>query len=259
VPLDFPAEPAPVNKVLNISAYRFVPLPDAAALRERLLARTQLLGLKGTILLAEEGINLFVAGAPDAVRTLLAELRGDPRLADLRVKESWSDAVPFRRMLVKRKREIIRMNHPAIQPAAGRAPALDAATLKRWLDQGHDDAGRPVVLLDTRNAFEVDQGTFDAAVDWRLRKFSDFPEALQEHLTELQDRTVVSFCTGGIRCEKAALVMREAGLANVWQLEGGILSYFEQVGGMHFHGTCFVFDERQALDAQLAAAPDAQG
>ena len=106
-----------MNKVLNVSAYHFVPLPDAAALRERLLARTQALGLKGTILLAEEGINLFLAGEPDAVRTLLAELRADPRLAGLQAKESWSDTVPFRRMLVKRKREIIRMNHPAIQPA----------------------------------------------------------------------------------------------------------------------------------------------
>jgi UPF0176 protein len=240
-----------VNKVLNVSAYKFVPLPDAAALREPLLARAQSLGLKGTILLAEEGINLFLAGAPEAVQALLAHLRSDPRLADLRAKESWSDEVPFGRMLVKHKREIIRMNHPAIQPAGGRAPALDAATLKRWLDQGHDDAGRPVVTLDTRNAFEVDYGSFDGAIDWRLQKFSDFPQALQEHLEELQGKTVVSFCTGGIRCEKAALVMREAGLGEVWQLEGGILKYFEEAGGAHFHGTCFVFDEREALDKDL--------
>jgi len=241
-----------VNKVLNVSAYKFVPLPDAAALREPLLARARSLDLKGTILLAEEGINLFLAGAPEAVRALLAHLRSDPRLADLQAKESWSAGVPFGRMLVKHKREIIRMNHPAIQPASRRAPAVDARTLKRWLDQGHDDAGRPVVTLDTRNAFEVDYGTFDGAVDWRLRRFSDFPRALQEHLQELQGKTVVSFCTGGIRCEKAALVMREAGLAEVWQLEGGILKYFEEAGGAHFHGTCFVFDEREALDKDLA-------
>jgi UPF0176 protein len=248
-----------VNKVLNVSAYQFVPLPDAAALRERLLARTQALGLKGTILLAEEGINLFLAGEAGSVRTLLAELRADPRMAGLQAKESWSDTIPFRRMLVKRKREIIRMNHPAIQPAAGRAPALDAKTLQRWLDQGHDDAGRPLVMLDTRNAFEVDQGTFEGAVDWRLARFSDFPQALQEHLQDLQGRTVVSFCTGGIRCEKAALVMREAGLPEVWQLEGGILKYFEETGGAHFRGTCFVFDERQSLDPQLAPAQDGAG
>jgi UPF0176 protein len=243
-----------VNKVLNVSAYLFVPLPDAAALREPLLARAEALGLKGTILLAEEGINLFIAGAPEAVRELLAVLRADPRLAQLQAKESWSEDVPFRRMLVKRKREIIRMNHPAIQPASGRAPSLDAMTLKRWLDQGHDDAGRPLLMLDTRNGFEVDQGTFEGAVDWRLARFSDFPQALRDHLQELEGRTVVSFCTGGIRCEKAALVMREAGLPQVWQLEGGILKYFEETGGAHFRGTCFVFDERQSLDEQLAPA-----
>ena len=248
-----------MNKVLNVSAYLFVPLPDAGDLREPLLARAEALGLKGTILLAEEGINLFLAGAPESVRELLAHLRADPRLADLDAKESWSDDVPFGRMRVKHKREIIRMNHPAIRPDQGRAPAVDAPTLKRWLDQGHDDAGRPLVMLDTRNAFEVDQGTFGGAIDWRLDKFSDFPAALQEHAGELQGKTVVSFCTGGIRCEKAALVMREAGLQDVWQLEGGILKYFEETGGAHFRGTCFVFDERQALDPQLAPAQGGAG
>jgi UPF0176 protein len=244
-----------VNKVLNVSAYKFVPLPDAAALREPLLARARALGLRGTILLADEGINLFLAGEADAVRALLAGLRADPRLADLQAKESWSDTQPFARMRVKHKREIIRMNHPAIQPHAGRAPALDARTLERWLDQGHDDAGRPVVTLDTRNAFEVDYGTFEGAVDWRLGKFSDFPGALREHVQDLQGKTVVSFCTGGIRCEKAALVMEEEGLENVWQLEGGILKYFEETGGAHFRGTCFVFDEREALDPGLKPRP----
>ena len=240
-----------MNKVLNVSAYRFVALPDAQQLRAPLLERALALGLKGTVLVAEEGINLFLAGEEAAVREFLALLRADPRLADLQAKESWSETVPFGRMRVKFKHEIIRMNHPAIQPQQGRAPALEAATLKRWLDQGHDDAGRPVVTLDTRNAFEVDYGTFADAIDWRLAKFSDFPQALAEHLDELKGKTVVSFCTGGIRCEKAALVMREAGLQDVWQLEGGILKYFEETGGKHFEGTCFVFDEREALDPAL--------
>lgn len=241
-----------MNNVLNVSAYRFVALPDAPALRERLAARAQALGLKGTILLAQEGINLFLAGAPASVRDFLDGLRADARFAGLQAKESWSQAVPFRRLLVKVKREIIRMNQPAVRPAAGRAPALGAATLKRWLDRGQDDAGRPVVLLDTRNAFEVDQGTFAGAVDWRLARFSDFPAALQRHGAELAGKTVVSFCTGGIRCEKAALVLREAGLESVWQLEGGILKYFEEAGSAHFVGECFVFDERQALTAELS-------
>jgi UPF0176 protein len=240
-----------VASILNISAYRFVPLPDAPALRDALHERAAALGLRGTILLAAEGINLFLAGGEPEVRAFLATLREDARLAGLEAKESWSQEVPFRHLRVKVKREIIRMNHPAIQPAAGRAPAVDAHTLKRWLDQGHDDAGRPVVMLDTRNAFEVQVGTFDNALDWGLRKFSDFPAKLEEHAQELRDRTVVSFCTGGIRCEKAALVMREAGLANVWQLDGGILKYFEETGGAHFHGKCFVFDAREALDVGL--------
>lgn len=243
-----------MNNVLNVSAYKFVPLPDAAALRAPLLERAQALGVKGSILLAEEGINLFLAGAAAAVRALLAHLRADPRLADLEAKESWSADVPFGRMLVKHKREIIRMNHPAIQPHARRAPAVDARTVKRWLDQGQDDAGRPLVLLDTRNAFEVDHGTFEGALDWRLAKFSEFPEAFAAHRGELEGKAVVSFCTGGIRCEKAALVMQEAGLENIWQLEGGILRYFEEAGGAHFRGNCFVFDGREAVDARLAPA-----
>ena len=245
-----------MQEVLNISVYKFVALPDAAQLRVTLLERAISVGLRGTILLAEEGINLFLAGTEPSVRTFLTDLKKDHRFADLHPKESWSDTVPFRYLRVKRKNEIIRMNHPAIQPAQGRAPAVDAATLKRWLDAGHDDVGRAVVMLDTRNAFEVDQGTFDGAIDWRLGKFSDFPEALAAHRAELAGKCVVSFCTGGIRCEKAALVMREAGLQDVWQLEGGILQYFEQEGSAHFHGECFVFDERQTLAADLRPADE---
>ncbi len=242
-----------MNDILNISAYKFVPLPDAQVLRERLHLLASDLGLRGTVLLAEEGINLFLAGPEPAVRDFVAALHQDPRLADLTPKESWSARQPFRKMLVKVKREIIRMNHPTIRPAQGRAPAVPAATVRLWLDQGHDDSGRPVVTLDTRNAFEVDHGTFDGAIDWRIHKFSDFPAALQAHWTELEGKTVVSFCTGGIRCEKAALLMREAGLEQVYQLEGGILKYFEETGGAHFRGSCFVFDEREALGSDLNA------
>ena len=166
-----------MNTILNISAYKFVPLPDAPALREPLQERALALGLKGTILLAEEGINLFLAGPAEAVRGFVAELHADPRFADITPKESWSDRQPFRKMLVKVKREIIRMNHPTIRPAEGRAPAVPAATVKRWLDQGHDDEGRPVVTLDTRNDFEVDHGTFEGAIDWRITKFTEFPQA----------------------------------------------------------------------------------
>jgi UPF0176 protein len=240
-----------VNEILNVSGYRFAPIAQPHALRELLHAAAAGRGLKGTILLAEEGINLFLAGKAEDVDSFLDTVREQPGLADFEAKRSWSPAQPFRKLLVKVKREIIRMNQPAIAPQDGRAPAVDAATVRRWLDQGHDDDGRPVVMLDTRNAFEVDYGTFDGALDWRLHKFSDFPGALAEHRQELEGKTVVSFCTGGIRCEKAALAMRDAGLEHVWQLEGGILKYFEQTGGAHFHGTCFVFDEREALGADL--------
>jgi UPF0176 protein len=240
-----------VNTVLNISAYKFVPLPDAAALRESLHARATALALKGTILLAEEGINLFLAGEAGAVRGFVGQLHTDPRFADIAPKESWSASQPFKKMLVKVKGEIIRMNHPAIQPALGRAPAVAPATVKRWLDQGFDDNGRPVVTLDTRNDFEVDAGTFDGAIDWRITKFTEFPGALSSHLDDLKDKTVVSFCTGGIRCEKAAILMREQGLEHVYQLEGGILKYFEETDGSHYRGDCFVFDERRGVDPQL--------
>ena len=242
-----------MQEILNIAAYKFVRIDDGEALRGALRTRTHALGLKGTILIAPEGINLFLAGTAPEVRAFLEGLRADARFADLEAKESWSAAQPFRRMLVKQKREIIRMDHPAIQPAAGRAPGVDAPTLKRWLDQGHDDAGKPIALLDTRNAFEVDHGSFDGAIDWRIGKFTEFPKALHEHRDQLAGKTVVSFCTGGIRCEKAAILMREAGVADVLQLEGGILKYFEQVGGAHYHGECFVFDGREALAPDLSA------
>ena len=134
-----------------------------------------------------------------------------------------------------------------------RAPAVTPETAKRWLDQGHDDEGRPVVTLDTRNQFEVDAGTFKNTINWGITKFTEFPDAVQAHLDELQDKTVISFCTGGIRCEKAAIYMRNAGLPHVYQLEGGILKYFEEVGSDHYDGGCFVFDERRAVGADLSA------
>jgi UPF0176 protein len=243
-----------VKTVLNIAAYRFVPLDDLTRWKEQLLQSAEHLGLRGTVLLAEEGINLFLAGGEAAVRHWLQELCAHAPFAGLKAKESWSAQVPFKHLRVKIKREIIRMNQPAVAPAKGRAPAVDAITLARWLDQGHDDAGRPVVTLDTRNRFEVDEGTFVGALDWNLSKFSEFPQALARHVDGLRDKTVVSFCTGGIRCEKAAIVMQESGLSHAYQLEGGILQYFEDTqGAPHWRGRCVVFDERGALDSDLKA------
>lgn len=240
-----------VLPILNISAYRFVSIAEPNRLRERILTRAAASGLKGTVLLAAEGINLFLAGEPAALRGFVAWLCEDTRFAGLEPKESFSAKLPFRRLIVKVKREIIRMNHPAIRPEAARAAAVDARTLARWLAQGRDDAGRELATLDTRNAFEVDRGRFRGAVDWRLSSFGEFPQAALANLEALRGKTVVSYCTGGIRCEKAALFLREAGLDHVWQLDGGILGYFEATGGAHFDGDCFVFDERIALDAAL--------
>lgn len=247
------------GSVLNISSYKFVVLNDTATLRERLHEQALALGLKGTVLLAEEGINLFLAGTPEGIRAWVAALRADPRFADLAPKESWSEAVPFRKLLVKVKGEIIRMNMPAIRPdQLPRAPALPAATLKRWLDQGHDDEGRPVVMVDTRNGFEVDVGTFDNTVDYRISKFTEFPQVIEEHKADFEGKTVVTFCTGGIRCEKAAIHMQNIGYDHVYQLEGGILKYFEDVGGAHYNGDCFVFDYRTALSPELKETQTAQ-
>lgn len=241
-----------MTSVVNIAAYKFVPLDALPELRARLLAEAGAAALKGTILLAGEGINLFLAGAAGGIEAFLQGLRADARFADLEVKFSHSDDVPFRKLLVKIKREIIRMNHPTIRPAAGRAPGVDAHTLARWLDAGVDDAGRPVVMLDTRNAFEVDEGTFRNAIDWRIERFTQFPAAVDANRDQLAGKTVVSFCTGGIRCEKAAIYMNEAGIDNVYQLDGGILKYFEETGGPGYEGKCFVFDERVSLDPALA-------
>ncbi|MEO7241823.1 MAG: sulfurtransferase [Variovorax sp.] len=244
-----------MTDVLNIAAYKFVPIADALSLRADLREQALQLELKGTVLLASEGINLFLAGAPVSVERFIAVLLADARFADLPIKRSHSHVQPFRRLLVKVKREIIRMDQPTVQPDAlrddGRAPAIDPPTLKRWLDQGHDDTGRPLALLDARNAFEVDLGSFDGAIDWRLERFSQFPQALAEGQSSLADKTVVSFCTGGIRCEKAALWMRANGVEHALQLDGGILAYFEQCGGAHWHGDCFVFDGRGALAPDL--------
>jgi len=242
-----------MGPILNVSAYRFEPVQDTAALQAAILHRAREAELKGTVLIAEEGLNLALAGLAQPLRAFLQWLQSDPRFANLPLKESFSAEVPFGKLLVKVKREIIRMNRPAIRPAAGRAPAVTATTLARWLAQGHCDDGRPVVLLDTRNAFEVDEGAFEGALDWRLGKFSDFPAALEAHVGELRDKTVVSYCTGGIRCEKAALVMQDAGLTHVHQLEGGVLRYFEDTGhAPGWRGDCVVFDDRGALRNDLS-------
>ncbi len=239
------------SQFVNIAAYKFITLDNTADMRPVYQELCQRLALKGTILLTPEGINMFLSGTRENIDAYLAAVRADARLADLEVKESLSEEQSHKRMLVKLKNEIITMRMPLIKPEEGRAPHVQAKTLKRWLDQGHDDNGKPVVMLETRNDFEVDVGTFNNTVDYRISKFTEFPAKVAEHKADFEGKTVVTFCTGGIRCEKAAIHMQNIGYDNVYQLEGGILKYFEEVGGDHYTGDCFVFDYRTALNPKL--------
>ena len=221
-------------------------LKDLSTLRDQLQSRCATLQLKGTILLALEGINLFLAGSKENIAALKAELRNDPSFADIQFKDSLSHHQPFGKLLVKIKKEIIPFGRPEINPAEQPAERLSVRTLKAWLDEGRD-----VVLLDTRNEFEVRHGTFKHAKNFRIHHFREFPEATRRADAGLKEKTVVTFCTGGIRCEKAAPYLLQQGFKRVFQLDGGILKYFEQCGNAHFEGECFVFDERIALDADL--------
>jgi UPF0176 protein len=235
-----------VPAITNISCYQFAPLEDLKTLRDHLYSFCRDRNLKGTILIAPEGINLFIAGPRDLVDELVAEIRRIPGLASLAPKYSESDDQPFSRMLVRLKKEIIAFGVDGIDPSRYTSPRLPARTLKEWLDEG-----KPVVLYDTRNDYEVKLGTFKGAIPAGVNTFRDFPEAVAQLPEELKDAPIVTFCTGGIRCEKAAPFMESVGFRNVYQLEGGILKYFEEVGGDHYDGECFVFDQRVGVDPAL--------
>jgi len=238
--------------VRNLAAYRFVAVDDPHALAARVRANAEALSLRGTVLVATEGMNAFLAGEAPAIDEWLRRTRADARFADMPARLSDSARIPFARLKVKIKREIIAFRRGGTSPLeAGAAPAVSPATLRRWLDAGRDDAGRPVVLVDTRNREEIAHGTFDGALRLPIDNFVDLPDALAPHRDALRDATVVPFCTGGIRCEKAAHWMAQAGFGHVHQLEGGILGWFESQGGAHWRGRCFVFDERVALDPFL--------
>ena len=241
----------------STAAYHFVAIDDPAAVASNVRALAEQQGLLGTVLVAGEGINLFLAGEGGAIDAFLAALRAEPRFASLQVKRSHSRTPPFARLKVKVKPEIISFRREGASPLDGRAPAVAPADLARWIGQGHDDDGRRLVLLDTRNREEIGHGSFAGALTLPIDRFTDLPAALEPHREALADATVVGFCTGGIRCEKAVNWMRGEGYGHALQLEGGILGYFEAVGGFGYEGRCFVFDERVALDPGLHAAADA--
>ncbi|MEM6531852.1 MAG: pseudouridine synthase [Myxococcota bacterium] len=227
---------------VNVAIYRFVDLDRLEKRRAELRSFCKKHRLKGTILLSPEGLNAFVAGRGPDIDALLDYLRRDLGV-ELDVKLSESDRQPFSRMLVKVKREIIAFGRPV---ATGEAPRLSPQTLKSWLD-----AGSPVTLVDTRNRFEIDVGTFAGAVDPGIDNFRDFPNALESLRKRVGPGPIVTFCTGGIRCEKAAPYMLDHGFEEVYQLDGGILRYFEECGDAHYDGECFVFDQRVAVNAAL--------
>lgn len=230
--------------ILNIAGYKFVPLADLPQLREhfRDFGNNQL--IKGTILLSKEGINLSLAGAETVIRNFQDFLKNDHRFADISFHESYSEVIPFKHFKIKLKKEIITFKQPDANPISQRAPALSPQDFKKWLDEGRD-----ITVLDTRNDYEISFGTFHNAVNLHLKDFSDIAHATDQLP---KDKTIVMFCTGGIRCEKAAIHFLNHGYKDVYQLDGGILGYFKNVGGAHYDGDCFVFDDRIAIDSSLS-------
>ncbi len=237
--------------ILTAALYKFVELPDFAELQAPLLAQCESHGIKGTLLLAAEGINGTIAGLPDDVHEVLAYLRSDPRLAMLEHKESWASAMPFYRMKVRLKKEIVTLGVPDVHPA------LMAGQYIKPHDWNQLIAQPGVVLVDTRNDYEVSIGTFAGAVNPATASFSELPGWVEKEmrsggkLAEVGGikPKVAMFCTGGIRCEKSTAFLKSKGFDEVYHLQGGILKYLETVpeAQSRWQGQCFVFDERVSV------------
>lgn len=236
---------------LTAALYKFVELPDFASLQTPLLACCEAHGVKGTLLLASEGINGTIAGQPEGVHAVLAWLRQDPRLAALEHKEAWATQIPFHRMKVRLKREIVTLGVPDVHPALMAGRYVKPADWNRLLDDPK------LVLVDTRNDYEVAIGSFKGAVNPATRSFSELPGWVEREMAEggklasVDGRKprVAMFCTGGIRCEKSTAFLRTRGFDEVYHLEGGILKYLETVpqAQSRWQGECFVFDERVSV------------
>lgn len=224
--------------ILNIAAYRYTPLQDLISLKNCLLSSCLSLDIKGTILLSPEGFNLMLAASVDRIQSLRRFLEADVLFARLSYKEGYSDHTPFRKMCVKLKKQIIPFEEGYQPMPSNDASRLAPAQLKQWLDEG-----KPLFLLDTRNTYEVAQGTFQQAHQLNLKHFRQFGSTLKSY-SPPHDVPVVAFCTGGVRCEKVVPFLKSQGYDEVYQLEGGILQYFKDCGKAHYDGECFVFDER---------------
>lgn len=234
------------EKYLNIAGYKFVTIPERDTLRQPFKHKCDSLELKGTVLLSHEGINIFVAGLESNIVQFRNWVIEDERFNDISFKESTSDAQPFNRMNVRLKNEIISVGLPNFDRIDSEEGRIFPNELHQRLSNNED-----IVLLDTRNTYETRLGSFQNSIELDIRTFRAFPEAVADMDTSLKDKQIVMFCTGGVRCEKASVIMRDAGFTNVRQLEGGILGYFQEVGGDHWNGECFVFDKRVALKPDL--------
>ena len=236
-----------MDKVIVAALYKFVALEDFHQLREPLLDRCIAAGTRGTLLLAHEGINGTIAGSREALDEVLAYLRSDPRLADLEHKESVDDHMPFYRMKVKVKKEIVTMGVPGIDPNQR------VGTYVRPRDWNELVNDPEVLLIDTRNDYEYGIGTFRGALDPRTTTFREFPAYVRATLDPRKHKKVAMFCTGGIRCEKASAFMLNEGFEEVYHLQGGILKYLEEVPEQDstWEGECFVFDNRVAVNHRL--------
>jgi UPF0176 protein len=229
--------------IINTTAYQFIALDQLDERRQHLLEQGNALSIKGTIILSPEGINCAIAGETENMRLFKQQLQLHYKLP---FKDTYSDILPFKRFLVKIKPEIITFRRTLPEVSA---PYVDAKTLKKWLDGAQN-----VVLLDTRNRFELRYGKFEHAIDLGIDNFSEFSEAIAKLPEALKSKTLVTYCTGGVRCEKAAPLLQQQGFKHVYQIEGGLLKYFELCGGAHYQGNCFVFDERISLSPSLSVS-----
>lgn len=231
------------NACEHIAGYHFFQLKDKEALREPLLHFCQQLSLKGTILLSNEGINFYVAGFSESLEKLKRYLHQELKIPPIEYQKTECHHQPYNRMCVKLKKEIISMGVKTLRLEKGRAPYIEPEVLKEWYENGKE-----FLILDTRNEFEIDCGKFKNAESIQINTFSQFPEKMRNFKEKYRNKTVVTYCTGGIRCEKAATFMeKELGIQEVYQLHGGILGYFEKCGNAHFEGDCFVFDQRREI------------
>jgi UPF0176 protein len=236
------------SEILNIKSYFFSQLDHLDDHRLLLADIGELLAVKGTIILSPEGINISIAGTKANAEQMFEACKAIPGLEKLISKKNWSIKNPFEKLKIKIKNEIIRMNYPGIHPEKKRAPSIHPKTLSNWFSQGCDDDGLPIKIIDTRNDFEVEMGSFKSSIDLKLKKFSDFPTIFEEKKLDIFNYRVITVCTGGIRCEKATLFMNQNGIPNAVQLNGGILNYLENTDGNDWSGKCFIFENRKFLD-----------